>query len=261
MLSSVLLAATAAGVTHAARDTQVVRLAAARVRMLTCDNQRGNVSFRATADTMVTVTCVKTGLGREPGRARVALQDVSVTREEEADTLKVFGRVFDDARSSVNMEVSGPATLGLILHTGEGAVNVAGNSASITADSDSGSVAISSTTGRLHLTTYCGDIAVTDHRGPVTAQAIDGAVSVSLLGAASGDTVLMHSDRDLKLAVPESIQAALELRTTEGTVRCEGLTVDVEETSNQTLVGRVGRPEVYLLLTGFEAANISVTAR
>jgi hypothetical protein len=261
MLSTVLIASMAAGATHVARDTQVVTLPASRVRTLLCNTQRGSVSFRASPDTMVTVTCVKVGFGREPSGARVVLQDVSVTWEEKADTRKVFGRVFNAARGSVNMEVTGPATLGLILHTGEGAVNVAGTSASITADSDSGSVATSSTTGRMSLSTYCGDIAAIDHRGPVTAQAIDGAVNVTLLGAAAGDTVLMHSDRDLKLAVPESIQAHLELRTTEGTVRCEGLTVDVEETSNQTLVGRVGRPEVYLLLVGFEAANISVTAR
>ncbi|MBM3314518.1 hypothetical protein FJY71_01565 [candidate division WOR-3 bacterium] len=257
----VLLSGLAAGVTHFARDTQVVRLPAARVRNLVCNTGRGDVSFQASADTMVTVTCIRVGLGREPRLARVALQDISVAWEEEAETLKVFGRLFNDARGSVGVSVAGPASLEMELHTDEGAVSVSGSAGPVKADSDSGGVTTASTSGQLRIWSYHGDIVVADHRGPVSAQAIGGAVSVTLLGAGAGDTVLMHSDRDMKLVVPESIQAFLELRTTEGTVSCSGLTVDVEETSNRCLIGRVGRPDVYLLLVGFDAASISVTAR
>lgn len=247
LLPAILILLASSQAARAERFTDTVResYAVGPEAAIQLSNTNGSVSVRATAGTTVELVAEKQVDSHSESRAREVLDEIEIVVRETDGGLEIETRTPRSAsgfldwltgsarNASVRYELRVPADARLDLDT------VNGN---LSTDGGAGGQRLRSTNGR---------IVVEAARGEVDARTVNGSIDVEVAAAGRAvDLRLDSTNGGIALALPDDLQARLEARTVNGSVRSD-LPV--------TISGKLGRNRISGDLNGGGEGRIELT--
>jgi len=159
-------------------------------------------------------------------RAEELARQVEVKLERAGDRLEVVINrppTTGNAYTSVSLRVQVPGRTSLVLATDDGAVDIAGISGTISAETSDGAIDVKNTSGSARLKTSDGAIACVQVRADnLDVQTSDGGIKLNDVTAKSATA--RTSDGEISAG---NIRAdSLTLRTSDGSIRCNGIAAE-----------------------------------
>lgn len=201
-----------------ASETRTILLAG---QALSIAAYNGSVKIEGTRDSTVTVTFDKRATALTQAAADSALAQIDIA-EGQRDTTRTLRLKSDpNLDTAVDMTVKVPYKTALTLQTESGLIEVAAVTAPISVKVDNGSVAIKGAANN------------------VIVEGGNGNIKVEMAGFREATSIALHNNNgDINLTVPPSASAAVEARTTVGTITLEGLEL-AEKTEEKSATGSI----------------------
>jgi len=226
----------------------------------------------------VRVVAAKRARAERAEEAERLLDAIRVVEEGSAEALEldvVVPRRWN-RHGHVNLEIRVPRELRVQLESANGKLTVAGVRAAVTAQSGNGAVVVEEVAGRVDVATAnnkvsCsavqgavtarssnGKIEILDHRGSVEASTTNGLIRASVDSLGPEGVRLATSNGRIVLELPEDVDADVDVRVDNGSIRNElELREDARSTEGR-LRGTLGRGGIPIKL---RTSNGSVTLR
>jgi hypothetical protein len=198
---------------------------------LEVDNFAGSVTIRAGEEREIHVAATKQALRSS------ALDRIEVEINERGGRLSIKTRKDHSLNSGhVQLEITVPADTTVILVSGAGDLNLAGLDGPVDASTGAGDVDIEDATGEIEVDTGAGDIRVRGSTNQVRLGT--GVGDIDYDGDPSGSCRFNTGAGDIRLALPGSLSAEVDLESGMGTVEV-GFDVD-GHTSRRQVRGSIG---------------------
>lgn len=166
--------------------------------------------------------------GRSDNDAEAHINDITV--HETIDTVNNSLRIFIDIPENEPRSYGGdvtvtlPSSIALILESSNGNISVDGHQANVDIYSANGEVEVSDTKGIATISTDNGKITVSRHTGNITATTSNGEIVADvIMPVTEGSCRFETSNENVTLAVPDSVGAGINLKTSNGTISVTGL--------------------------------------
>jgi DUF4097 and DUF4098 domain-containing protein YvlB len=143
------------------------------------------------------------------------------------------------------------------LNTGttNGSIEVYNFIGNVDAESSNGKLTINNIDGKVNLGTSNGSIRVTGSPGLTKAHTSNGSIKVEM-AKLENDLTLSSSNASIKLYLDKKIKADVEARTSNASIKVNGINVTTEKLSNHYLRGKIGKGGKKITLT---TSNGSIT--
>ena len=139
--------------------------------------------------------------------------------------------------------------------TTNGSIEVCNFIGNIDAESSNGRITINNIDGKVSLGTSNGSIRVTGSPGLTKAYTSNGSIKVEM-AKLENDLTLSSSNASIKLYIDKKIKADVEARTSNASIKVNGINVTTEKLSNNYLRGKIGKGGKKITLT---TSNGSIT--
>jgi DUF4097 and DUF4098 domain-containing protein YvlB len=202
---------------------------------LSVGNTNGNIHVRVWDKDYVDVLAVKK---TNRGKDELGKVDIRVSKNGklsiETDYLE------RNARVTVNYTISVPKTVPVEqIKTTNGSVEITGTTGDAFIKTTNGSIKVSDTEGTVELRTTNGNISITGASGIRLAKSTNGSIEVSVLNFVD-NAEITTTNGSVTLAVPENINADIDLKTTNGKISASQIQMLVEEISKNHVSGKLG---------------------
>jgi hypothetical protein len=181
-------------------------------------NVSGDVIVKGYDGAQVIVDGVKTGADR----SMVSVDDLSEGNRIE---LRAHYPRNCDCDASIKFEIQVPRSIRYIIgpiSTASGDINVADVSGQVSVRSASGDIVVQRVTGQLTASTASGDVQVEQVIGPISARSSSGNVTGRLDELdGSGELVFTTASGDVKVQVPSTLNADVEIHTVSGSLNTD----------------------------------------
>ena len=186
------------------------------------------------------VDVVEATVEKESRSGEDALDAVTVEGRVEADTLTVEP-VWDDEslNVTVSLDLTVPADLAVVdVSSSNGDVSATGVTGDGTYETTNGDVDLDAVDGYVTLESTNGDVRASGGTGLDGARTTNGDVSVDV-PAMRGDVTCRSNNGDVTAAVPEDLDARVELWTSNGDADVSGVSMSTETSSERRIEGTV----------------------
>jgi hypothetical protein len=201
----------------------------------TLDNHNGDVTLDGGDGSAVSGEVTKRSTAGEK-----ALDRVTVTETVSDGTLAVATESEGSHNVSVDFDLSVPDSLAVTAVTSDnGDVDVTGVTGDGTYETTNGDVTVADVDGSVTAVSKNGDAEVTDPARLGGARSTNGDVEADA-PALDGDTRCATTNGDVTVAVPDDLDATVDLRTENGDAEIDGATVTVEQSGDRRIRGRLG---------------------
>jgi hypothetical protein len=139
--------------------------------------------------------------------------------------------------------------------TTNGTIEVCNFIGNVDAESTNGKLTINNIDGKVNLGTSNGSIRVTGSPGLTKAHTSNGSIKVEM-AKLENDLTLSSSNASIKLYLDKKIKADVEARTSNASIKVNGINVTTEKISNHYLRGKIGKGGKKITLT---TSNGSIT--
>lgn len=199
-----------------ASETRTVALAG---QALSIAAYNGTLTVEGVRDSIVTITFDKKATALSQTAADSALGQIDIAEGQRDTTRTIRLKSDPNLTTSVDMMVKVPYKTALTLETESGMIEVASITAPIAVKVENGSVKIKGAANDVKVEGGTGDI------------------NVDMAGFREETRVaLQNNNGDINLTVPPSVSAAIEAKTTVGTITVEGLQL-AEQTEEKSTTG------------------------
>jgi len=181
-------------------------------------NVSGNVIVKGYNGNQIVVDGLATGADR----TKVSVEDLS-----QGDRVELRARYPRNCEcdASINFEIKVPRSVRAMigpLSTASGDISVEDVTGQVSIRSASGNVAVRRVVGQVAASTASGDVEIEQVSGPISARSSSGNVTGKLDQLdASGDLVFTTASGDVRVQVPQSLNADVEIHTISGSLNTD----------------------------------------
>jgi len=228
----------------------ILRLHNANGRTCVCGEDRSDIEVKIT----------KTARAESSDAAESMLEQIHLVSEENGDALELELEVPShwNRRGCARIEVRLPREIQVELSAVNGRIEIEGLRNSVRARSSNGSACISDVVGNIEVTTsnakVCcsgtcgklvarssnGKVEIDEHRGSVDASTSNGLIRASLDAVGKHGVSLATSNGRIVLELPDGVDADVDVRVENGTIRNDRTLEHANRDTNGRLRGRLG---------------------
>jgi hypothetical protein len=218
--------------------------------ILLVKNQNGNIDVHAWDREEIEIIAYKKVKAGSPGAARRYMEDLRIEIEDTGKEIRVNTMFPDEDRdgssifswllnlggksASIDYEIRVPSKFNLDIH------------------STNGNIFVEECEGRFDLETTNGNMQAENVKGAARCKTTNGSITVSLLDVFENEEQSFYSTNgSVKLFLPETLNANLKARTTNGSVECDLPMHDVDRESKRNIEATInqGGPLIYIKTT------------